>query len=95
MNDQAVKPAHSVQVGDHLTVKKNGIYYQYEILKIIEKRVGAPIAQTCYTDHTPDEELHKFEQWYLARRGAPEYRDKGLGRPTKRDRRQIDRLKDQ
>ncbi len=93
MADVPVKASQPVLVGDRITVKKNGIFYDLEVVKLIEKRVGAPIAQTCVIDHTPEEELRKFESWYLARSGRGEYRDKGLGRPTKRDRREIDRLK--
>ncbi|MCF8236677.1 MAG: RNA-binding S4 domain-containing protein [Saprospiraceae bacterium] len=92
--DVAVKASQTVVTGDRITVKKNGIFYDLEVVKLIEKRVGAPIAQTCVIDHTPEEELHKFESWYLARSGRGEHRDKGLGRPTKRDRRDIDRLKE-
>lgn len=93
LGEQAMKPSNPVVIGDQLTVKKNGIFYTLEVVQLIEKRVGAPIAQTCYNDHTPESELRKFEDWYLARSGRGEYREKGLGRPTKRDRRDIERLK--
>ncbi len=94
IQEVTVKASQTVVVGDRITVKKNGIFYDLEVVKLIEKRVGAPIAQTCMIDHTPEEELRKFESWYLARSGRGEYREKGLGRPTKRDRRDIERLKD-
>lgn len=90
----SVKPSHCVVEGDRLSVKKNGIYYELEVVKLIDRRVGAPIAQTCVTDHTSEDELRKFESWYMARSGKGEFREKGIGRPTKRDRREIDRLKD-
>lgn len=93
IGEQTVKPSQPVVVGDRISVKKNGIIYDLEVVKLIEKRVGAPIAVTCVVDHTPEEELHKFESWYLARSGRSEFREKGTGRPTKRDRREIDRLK--
>ena len=93
IGEQVMKPSQTVVIGDQLTVKKNGIFYQLEVVQLIEKRVGAPIAQTCYRDHTPESELRKFEDWYLARSGRGEFREKGLGRPTKRDRRDIERLK--
>lgn len=93
LDEQVLKPSHSVVIGDQLTVKKNGIFYSLEVVQLIEKRVAAPIAQTCYIDHTPESELRKFDDWYLARSGRGEFREKGLGRPTKRDRREIERLK--
>jgi ribosome-associated heat shock protein Hsp15 len=93
VHDQVAKAAQLVEPGMHITVRKNGIHYRYEIIRIIEKRVGAPIAQTCYVDHTPEAELRKFEQWYMARTGRAEFREKGAGRPTKKERREIDRLK--
>ena len=94
IGEDPVKPSQTVVVGDRITVKKNGIFYDLEVVKLIEKRVGAPIAQTCLIDHTSEEELRKFESWYLARSGKGEFREKGLGRPTKRDRRDIDKLKE-
>lgn len=52
IGEQVMKPSQTVVIGDQLTVKKNGIFYQLEVVQLIEKRVGAPIAQTCYLDHT-------------------------------------------
>lgn len=92
VNDKVVKPSTAVSVGDRVTVQKNGFNLQYEILKLIEKRVGAPIAVTCYTDHTPQEELNKYKDWFVGK-GNTEFRERGTGRPTKRERRTIERFK--
>ena len=59
---------------------------------LLEKRVGAPIAQKCYEDLTPEEELNKYNDWFIGK-GRAERREKGAGRPTKRERRDIDRFK--
>lgn len=92
INDLIVKPSTSVSVGDRVTVQKNGFNLEYEVLKLIEKRVGAPIAMACYTNHTPQEELNKYKDWFVGK-GGTEFREKGAGRPTKRERRTIERFK--
>lgn len=93
INDAPVKPSTGVEPGDRITVQKNGFNLQYEVVKLIEKRVGAPIAVTCYVDHTPAEELDKYKDWFVGKAGT-EFREKGLGRPTKKHRREISRFKE-
>ena len=60
INQSNAKPASNVQAGDLVTVKKNGFNFQFKVIEVIEKRVSAPIAQQCYQDHTPQEELNKY-----------------------------------
>lgn len=91
-NGTTLKPSQSIVVGDRIIVTKNGFNFEFEVLKLIDKRVGAPIAQTCYTDHTTAEELNKYNDWFAGKRGV-ESRDRGAGRPTKRERREIDDFK--
>lgn len=93
INGKNAKPSSSVEVGDRLLVGKNGFVLQFEVVKIISKRVGAPLAQVCYVDHTPEEELNKYKDWFIGK-GKAEFREKGTGRPTKRDRRDISRFKE-
>lgn len=89
-----VKPSFLV-VGDEIVhVKKDGFNLQFKILQLIEKRVGAPIAITCYENLTPEDELNKYKDWYIGK-GGPERREKGAGRPTKRERRNIDSFKNE
>lgn len=94
ISGEAVKPSFLVQVGDEILVKKEGFNFQFKVLKLLEKRVGAPIAVTCYSDITPDEERNKYNAWFLAGTPSAEKRERGAGRPTKRDRREIDDFKD-
>lgn len=91
MNDKSVKASTIVEVGQQLVVRKNNIRYTLLVEKIIEKRVGAPLARECYTDLTPPEEkeISKSISWF----NKFEVRDKGVGRPTKKDRRDIERFK--
>ena len=93
LNDEPVKPSSNVTVGDRLQVQKEGFNLEIEVLKLLNKRVGAPLAVTCYIDHTPEEEMNKFKDWFVGK-SKGEFREKGLGRPTKRERREIESFKD-
>ena len=88
----AAKASQSIERGQVLQVSKDGFNLQYKVVDLIEKRVGAPLAQLCYENLTPEEELNKYNDWYIGK-GGPERREKGAGRPTKRERRTIDRFK--
>ena len=95
LEGKTLKPASTVQADDLLRVRRNGYDMQYRVLRTIEKRVGAPIAVTCYADETPPEEMRKFDDWRGTGTGAPVgLREKGAGRPTKRERRDIDSFRD-
>lgn len=85
INDRPAKPAATVQVGDRVRVRVYDRNRIVEVTRVIEKRVGAPIAQECYVDHTPPEPT-------LAGQPLFAHRDRGAGRPTKRDRRMLDQL---
>lgn len=92
VNDMHVKPSYKVVVGDLVDVKKNGFDLKFKIEKLIARRVSAALAIPCYTDLTPEEELNKFKSWFVGKANA-EIREKGLGRPTKRDRRELEDYK--
>ena len=94
IDDKTVKPSYLVGVGEIVIVRKNGFDFQFKVLKLIQKRVGAPIAQTCYEDLTSEEELNKYKDWFVVGKAAAEKREKGSGRPTKKQRRTIDKYKD-
>lgn len=93
VNGVEVKSSASVNMGDWVEVKKDGFNRKYKVLKIIEQRVSAQLAAPCYEDLTPEEELKKYDTWFVGYLGK-EVRDKGTGRPTKRDRREIDTFKE-
>jgi len=90
---KALKASYEVNIGETLVVRKNGINFSIKVVKLISKRVSYPLAIECYEDITPAEELQKFESWYISAKGT-EYREKGQGRPTKKERREIDLFKD-
>ncbi|PHI21968.1 RNA-binding protein [Lewinellaceae bacterium SD302] len=93
LNGKNAKPSTSVSIGDRVKVMKNGFELDFEVVRVIAKRVGAPIAQTCYVDHTPEEELNKYQDWFVGK-AKGEFREKGTGRPTKRERRDISKFKE-
>lgn len=92
MNGQTVKPSYQLQRDEIVVVRKNGFDFQFKVIDLIQKRVGAPVAVKCYEDHTPEEELNKYKAWFIGK-AAAEKRDKGAGRPTKRDRRVLEEYK--
>lgn len=94
INDVKLKPSTLIQGGEIIQVKKEGFNLTFKVLKLLEKRVGAPIAVECYTNLTPEEELNKFNDWFVGK-ARPEFREKGAGRPTKRERRDLDKFKDE
>lgn len=90
VNGEPAKPARRVSVGDRVTARRGQVVLDYEVVELIEKRVGAPIAVTCYVDHTPAAPAVDPSTPDLGHDSA---RDRGAGRPTKRERRAIDRLR--
>ncbi|MBK8449421.1 MAG: RNA-binding S4 domain-containing protein [Saprospiraceae bacterium] len=84
------KPSQLISINSLIDVKKNGFRFQFKVIKLIEKRVSAPEAAICYINLTPIEELNKYQDWFTGQ-GTLERRDRGAGRPTKKERREIDR----
>ena len=85
LNAAPVKAAQPVRVGDRVTVRRPGWQQEFQVTKLIVKRVGAPVARECYEDRStpPPPQL----------RSAVPQRDRGAGRPTKKDRRKIEQLR--
>lgn len=90
---EPVKASYQMTVQEVITVKKEGFNFQFRAIQLIEKRVGAPIAVTCYEDITPAEEKNKYNAWFLNGQTSAEKREKGAGRPTKKERREIEKFK--
>lgn len=94
VGNEAVKPSYMLAVNEIVFVKKDGFTFQLKAIQLIEKRVGAPLAIACYEDLTPLEEKNKYATWFESAMPMPERREKGTGRPTKKERREIDEFKD-
>ncbi len=87
INGKSAKPAAAVQVGDRVEARLHQRQRIVDVTKVLSKRVGAAIAVECYVDHSPPPPERDTFQPLFAQR------DRGTGRPTKRDRRQIDQLR--
>lgn len=83
---ERVKAAATVVPGDRVRVRKNGREFVYEVRRTIVKRVSAAAAAESYVDHSPPPPPRGVFS------GVPQ-RERGAGRPTKKDRRQLDRLR--
>ena len=86
-----IKPSHEVKIGEVYTVSKGPDKRVLRVTGLLESRTDAKKAVMFYDDITPEEETHAFKSAFHA---PILTRDRGAGRPTKRDRREIDDLKD-
>lgn len=87
VNGSPAKASTPIRVGDRVEALVHGRERILEVLGLLDKRVGAPVATACFFDHSPplppkEETVVVFE------------RESGSGRPTKRDRRRLDRIRD-
>ncbi|MBW8763017.1 MAG: RNA-binding S4 domain-containing protein [Microbacterium sp.] len=83
LNGDKVKAAQHVRIGDEVRIRISGFDRILIVRQILVKRVGAPVAALAYEDRTPEREPQ----------AALGLRDRGAGRPTKRERREIDKLR--
>ena len=86
INDEHAKPASPVKVGDKVRIRGEGRERLVEVTGLLVKRVGAEIAATCLVDMSPPPPDRIYN-------GPVAVRDRGTGRPTKRERRDLDRLR--
>lgn len=90
IDGQSVKPSRTLKPGEVIEVRKNPVTYSYKVKQLIQKRVGAKLVPEYMEDVTPASELEILEMqknmsWFD--------RERGTGRPTKKERRDIDRFK--
>lgn len=89
INDMPVKPSRQVTAGEIIKVRKNPVLYTYMIKDIPPSRVAAKLLENYIDDHTPEEEKLKLKMKEMTQ---VRYRYKGSGRPTKKERRDLDKL---
>jgi len=94
INGKNAKPAQSLKPGDQVEVKFIPIWRSYEVIGFPKSRVGAALLPEYLTETTTDEEQAKYKEYQLVQRDQFIY-SPSKGRPTKRDRRNIDRFKDE
>lgn len=90
IDGQAVKASREIKIGDVIAVSMSGLVKKYKVLVLLSNRVSAQKVPEYAEDLTPPEEM---EEARIIRKNYFERRDKGIGRPTKKDRREIDALK--
>ncbi|WP_100609865.1 RNA-binding S4 domain-containing protein [Confluentibacter lentus] len=92
VNNDIVKPSREVYAQDNIEIRLNQIKYQITVNDLPESRVGAKLVDIYRIDKTPKEQFDAQELLKLAK---DYYREKGVGRPTKKDRRDIDEYNDE
>lgn len=88
MNGAPVKTSRMVKAGDVFQLKRNPVLFKFRVKQVIENRVSASLVVEVLENITPQDELDKLEIQKMMAQG----RDNGAGRPTKKDRREIDNL---
>jgi ribosome-associated heat shock protein Hsp15 len=91
VREHAAKPSHELKPGEVITVQLSHIKKTVEVVGLVRNRVSPPQVPDVYTDLTPPE---VYEQLQFKKEFGFEQRDRGIGRPTKKERRQIIHLKD-
>jgi ribosome-associated heat shock protein Hsp15 len=87
LNNAHAKPAKEVRLGDEIQVTKNAATFTFRIINLLDRRVGAKLVSDYIINVTPQDELDKYEV-YLTNQLA--YRDLGEGKPSKKQRRDLD-----
>ena len=87
MNGQRLKPSHLIKIGNVIEVRKPPITYSFRVKKLIQNRVGAKLVSEVLENITP---ATQYELLEMSRISGFVGRAKGTGRPTKKDRRQLD-----
>lgn len=92
LNGQNIKPSYVVKVGETYHIQKGIEKKVVKVVDLLERRVDAKTAAVFYEDLTPVEETYGYKSMFHA---PILKRDRGTGRPTKKDRREIDDLNDE
>lgn len=87
LNSESVKPSKEVKIGDQINIHKNTAVFTYKIIQLLDRRVGAKLVLDYVLDMTDPNEIEKYKIYQDAQRV---YRDNGSGKPTKKDRRELD-----
>ena len=91
VNDAYAKPSREVKVGDMISVSRERVHYSYKVLDLVSSRQPAKNVPMYCLNCTPQEELDKLN---VPHETIFVFRERGMGRPTKKDRRNIDALMD-
>jgi len=89
INDAPVKPSRTIRINDVVNVRRPPVIYSYRVLGLLGKRLSARLVTEYVENITPESELEKLkmrDDFYVNR-------DKGAGRPTKKERRSMDNIR--
>lgn len=89
IDDTSVKPSHIVKINNIVKVKRPPIVRSYQVIGLLAERESAKVVVDFIKDVTPQSELQKLEEGKMV---FTVYRDKGTGRPTKKERRSLEEL---
>ena len=87
LNDTPTKPSKDVKIGDDIVIIKSNATFQYRVINLLDRRVGAKLVPDYLIDITQKEELEKYKEFQLNQRS---YKDFGTGKPSKKQRRDLD-----
>jgi ribosome-associated heat shock protein Hsp15 len=87
LNNSQVKASKEVKLGDEIQIIKHTAIYTFRIIGLLKNRVGAKLVPDYIIDITTDEEREKYRLYQLSQSA---YRDNGTGKPSKKDRRDLD-----
>ncbi|MEN9698971.1 MAG: hypothetical protein RLZZ301_169 [Bacteroidota bacterium] len=91
LNGSAIKASREVKIGDQITCIRHTAHFDYQIVGLLDKRVGAALVTNYLLDQTKPEEIEKLKSYQAAQQV---YRQSD-GKPTKKDRRELDRFLDE
>ena len=87
LNGSTTKPAKEVKLGDEINIVKHTSVFTFRVIQLLDRRIGAKLVADYLVDITSDEEIEKFKEYQANQRV---YRDHGTGKPSKKDRRDLD-----
>ena len=87
LNGSSTKPSKEVKLGDEINIVKHTSVFTYRVIQLLDRRIGAKLVSEYLIDVTPAEEIEKLKI-YQSNQGV--YRDNGTGKPSKKDRRDLD-----
>jgi ribosome-associated heat shock protein Hsp15 len=90
LNSVETKPSKEITINDLIQVKKHNAVFSYKVFQIPDRRLGPKLVPEFIEDCTPEEEKIKFQEYQTAQK---EYRQFGVGKPTKKQRRELTLLK--
>ena len=91
LNSVEIKPSKEIAINDLIQVKKHNAVFSYKVFQIPDRRLGPKLVPEFIEDCTPEEEIIKFQEYQNAQR---EYRQFGIGKPTKKQRRELNAFKE-